>query len=174
MRGSLRAAAYAAIVVLLVGLLLASLASDRPLLPLRVYYVPSRSMEPTLAVGDLVIAIPADPSEVKCGPQGDVIIYRRPDGSRVIHRAVACVEVGGKLYFLTKGDNNPFYDQNPLDPSTWIPEDAVVAKMVLRIPLVGLVPMYLEPLKPLVLIAALVALAYVVYSSLSPSRARRS
>lgn len=166
------AAASAAAVVLLAALLLASLASDRSPLPLRIYYVPSRSMEPTLSVGDLVIATPVDPREVRCGPQGDVIIYRRPDGSRIIHRAVACAEVGGRLRFLTKGDNNPFYDQDPLDPSTWLPEDAVVARMALRIPLLGYVPMYLEPLRPLVLAAALAALAYAVYSSLS-SRARR-
>ncbi|MCX8205485.1 MAG: signal peptidase I [Candidatus Nezhaarchaeota archaeon] len=170
MRSRLRAVVATVAIMAVVVALLALLGMEQIPLPVRMYYVPSRSMEPTLSVGDLVIAVPVSPREVSCGPQGDVIIYRRPDGSRIIHRAIACVEVGGRRFFLTKGDNNLFYDQNPLDPSTWLPEELVIAKLALRIPLVGYIPMLFERLRLFLLPVLLALIAYFVYSSLSPSR----
>lgn len=171
--GRLWAAAAAVAAVSLIALSLLLISLDQSPLPLRIYYVPSRSMEPTLSVGDLVVAVAASPREVSCGPQGDIIVYRRPDGARIIHRAVACVEREGRLYFLTKGDNNPYYDQDPGNPYTWVPEDRVVAKYVLRIPLLGYVPMALEWARPLLLPIILAAIAYIIYSSLSSPRGGR-
>jgi len=156
----------AALVTVVVVALVASIAfALAGVVPSPWYVVESSSMEPVLHVGDLVIALPVDPHEISCGPRGDVIIYRAADGKLIIHRAVDCIEVGGKRFFLTKGDNNNFYDQDPLNPSTWLLEDRVVARMVFSIPILGYP--FLERYKVYTQAALLIALAYVLYSSLT-------
>ncbi len=161
----------AVLTIVIVGLVAALAMVLSGLAPSPWYVVESRSMEPLLHVGDLVIALPVDPHDIKCGPDGDVIIYRRLDGGRVIHRAISKVEVGGRLYFLTKGDNNPGPDQDPLDISTWLPEDRIIAKMVFSIPIVGYP--FLERFKPYTQAVLLAALAYVLYSTLTSPRSKK-
>jgi len=164
--GELKAAALTALTVAIVASVAVAAAG---LVPSPFYVVEGRSMEPSLHVGDLVVALPVDPRGVSCGPQGDVIIYRDSYGRLIIHRAVGCIEVGGRLLFLTKGDNVPVPDQDPLDYSTWLPGDRIVARMVFSIPIVGYP--FLGAYKPFTQAALLAALAYALYSSLA-SRAR--
>ncbi|MDC3414893.1 signal peptidase I [Aquibacillus sp. 3ASR75-11] len=85
--------------------------------------IPTKSMEPELNVGDLVIIRKVTPSEVKVG---DVIVVRVPKAVQdrfnyppsIIHRVVEVNEANGTLQFRIKGDNN-----NGEDPFTVLPED---------------------------------------------------
>jgi len=100
----------------------------------------SRSMEPTLKVGDLLIIhggleaedIYADPKD------GDIIVFKNPsnpEGLPIVHRAIEKIQKDGKWYFITKGDNNPFDDRKAFG---WIvPEDYVIGKVIYVIPKVG-------------------------------------
>lgn len=90
----------------------------------RLFVITSRSMEPTLNVGDLVIRGDKDPEDIKVGEEdGDILILRGPDyfyekgfdpifwgnleeGTPIIHRAIDKKKIGDKWYFKTKGDNN--------------------------------------------------------------------
>ena len=90
----------------------------------RLFVITSRSMEPTLNVGDLVIRGDKDPEDIKVGEEdGDILILRGPDyfyekgfdpifwgnleeGTPIIHRAIDNKKIGDKWYFKTKGDNN--------------------------------------------------------------------
>ena len=76
--------------------------------------VESESMEPILYRGDLVIVRSVDPTTLQVG---DIVIYNASSwGSSytstvpIVHRIIEIIDVSGSLYFITKGDNNPFPD----------------------------------------------------------------
>jgi len=106
-----------------------------------VYVVVSRSMVPTLEVGDLVITQSVPFSNIQVG---QVIIYVQPDpaggcaGLTIVHRVVEITAQG----LITQGDDratNPFPDE----PSQWppVPAECVKGVVVLAIPYLGLVSM---------------------------------
>ncbi|MEM2961983.1 MAG: signal peptidase I [Candidatus Bathyarchaeia archaeon] len=103
-------------------------------------YVPSRSMEPNLRVGDLVVIRGAQPEEVS---NGSIIVFYVPnhygeDAYRIVHRVVKIVEVDGIRYYETKGDNNPVSDYHRWG---YIPESYVIGVVAYRIPLLGYLPL---------------------------------
>jgi len=126
-----------------------------------VMVVPSRSMVPTLNVGDIVFVRGADPSTITVGT---VIIFQSPSGSiDIIHRVVGIAKMGDTLYFQTKGDNNPAPD--PWSPG--VPEQNVKGVLVGRIPYVGYVTLALQGPLGIILIAFLIFLmiAFEYYDS---------
>lgn len=90
--------------------------------PILLGYVTSESMEPTLEAGDGFVAVPA-PVAGEVEP-GDVVVYdaeRLHDGGLVTHRVVAETDRG----YVTKGDGNPFTDQDGPEPR--VTDDQIVA-----------------------------------------------
>ena len=67
----------------------------------------------------------------------DVIVYEAqpPEYGLIIHRVLAKLKAPDGVFYLTKGDNNQFADQQ-LGISV-VPESAVKGRVVTRIPLVG-------------------------------------
>jgi len=67
----------------------------------------------------------------------DVIVYEAqpPEYGLIIHRVLAKLKASDGTFYLTKGDNNQFADQQ-LGISV-VPESAVKGRVVTRIPLVG-------------------------------------
>lgn len=70
--------------------------------------VKTGSMEPILNIGDVIIIDDrVSPKDIKTGPKGDVIVFRKPGtGELIVHRAIGKTENG----FITKGDANPGID----------------------------------------------------------------
>lgn len=114
--------------------------------------VQSGSMEPNIPTGSLIFIQSVSPSEIAAGPPplGDTIVYILPNTKisdyflfatynplPISHRVVNKTVINGTYYFLTKGDANLYPDQNPSNPSTWVPEDRVVGKVVFSIPYAG-------------------------------------
>lgn len=106
-----------------------------------VYYVPSRSMEPTLMPGDLIIIrhVSAErlAEKFESGEEKPIIVFNSPYGL-IVHRIYRVVyDSEGKLVgFRTKGDNNPGPDVYLVRP--W----DVKGEVVFRIPLLGAVVMF--------------------------------
>jgi len=134
--------------------------------------VESESMVPNMNVGDLVFVAAAD----RYGPltswaegqktgyakfstypdlqgrqvYGDVIIYK-PNGDTsvhpIIHRAIVWSENGTVPGYITKGDNNPGYDQNGYFPGIGaiqpVKKEWIVGKALFAIPLVGYLPLHI-------------------------------
>ena len=106
-----------------------------------VYVVVSRSMVPTLEVGDLVIAQSVPFSSIHVG---QVIIYVEPtplggcQGLTIVHRVVSITPQG----LITQGDDRA---TNPLpdEPYQWppVPANCVKGAVVLAVPYLGLVSM---------------------------------
>ncbi len=99
-------------------------------------YVPSKSMEPTLKVGDLVVIKGVLPQEIK---EGSIIVFYVPghygeDEYRIVHRVIKIVNLGEELGFETKGDNNPISDYYRWG---YIPSSYVIGIVIYRIPYVG-------------------------------------
>ncbi|QEW01976.1 signal peptidase I [Microbacterium lushaniae] len=73
----------------------------------------TQSMEPRLPPGTLVVIRPTDPDEIRVG---DVITYQIRSGEAAVvsHRVVSKTYENGELTFITKGDNNPDNDPEPV------------------------------------------------------------
>jgi signal peptidase I len=73
------------------------------------------SMEPTYPPGTLIIVKPIATDDIAIG---DPITYQLESGKPevVTHRVVSIANSNGQLTFITKGDNNPSPDVNPVLP----------------------------------------------------------
>lgn len=91
----------------------------------RPYLVVTGSMSPAIEPGDVVIVAPTRDVAI-----GDVVAYRG-DGV-VLHRVVSIERgEGGRLFYITKGDAND-------SPDPPVPAEAVLGRVVLVLPKVGL------------------------------------
>ena len=121
-------------IALLVGLVAGSLTGT----PVLVSFVETDSMEPTIGAGEGFVAVPAPlAGDVE---EGDVIVFEAKQlngGGLTTHRVVDTTEQG----YITRGDANPFTDQDGSEPPV---TDAQVRAKALRVngevvtvPLVG-------------------------------------
>ncbi len=119
--------------------------------------VEGNSMVPTLWSGDIVFTVRVPPDEIRVG---DIIVFRALEGGHlVIHRVVEVNVIGGRYYYVTKGDNNLFPDNivPRIQTRYGIPYEnveGVVAgvwlggqKYPVRVPLLGYVSIALAGLK---------------------------
>ncbi|MFP8956517.1 signal peptidase I [Natrialbaceae archaeon A-CW3] len=110
--------------------------------PILLGYVATGSMEPTLNAGDGFVAVP---SAVTDSPEvGDVVVFEATTlhgGGLTTHRIVGETEEG----YVTKGDANPFTDQDGGEPH--VSDEQIVAEAwqvgdtVVRLPHLGTVVM---------------------------------
>jgi len=84
--------------------------------------------------GNVIVLFGEDPEDIQIG---DIIVFQKKSPVPIIHRVVAKWNENGEWYFKTKGDHNQ--DVFEAIGESKIPEDAVVGKAVLRIPIVGYV-----------------------------------
>ncbi|WP_226022287.1 signal peptidase I [Halomicrobium salinisoli] len=108
--------------LLVAALVLAMIAGQLLGQPAVVGYVETGSMAPTLAPGDGFVAVPA----ALAGPieEGDVVTFRAEQlhgGGLTTHRVVGETERG----YVTRGDANPFTDQDGVEPP--VKDDQIVA-----------------------------------------------
>jgi signal peptidase len=146
-----------------VQLLRAALGTEHP-----VMVVVSQSMVPTLGVGDFIfVARIEDFSEVVAAPRpnGEIIVFSRGGVSEeyIVHRAVDKYLLGGRWWFITKGDNNPFRDSQP------VPEDRVLGRVVWRIPILGYLPLFIRTLRGLLFLVSIITIALLI-DRIIPSR----
>jgi hypothetical protein len=122
----------------------------------------SHPFDRTLHIGDIIIIQGVDPKTFNTDyPNSDIIVFHRPDrtGELIVHRIAAVQEVGGKLYFWTKGDGNsqtkwpdpinsglydPWYSENSSVPAGAVSQDLIEGKVVMRIPWVGHIAIFMK------------------------------
>lgn len=130
------------------------------------YTVRSTSMEPALAVGDVVVARPFGADETV--PVGRVMFFSdpaSPDSRKlIVHRVVERLDDGT---YVTAGDANTNTDSTP------VPSDAFQARAVLLAPYVGLPVVWARTGRlPVLLLWALLTVAAFVRAS-GPRRGAR-
>ncbi|MGQ9760094.1 MAG: signal peptidase I [Candidatus Methanomethylicaceae archaeon] len=121
--------------------------------------VMSGSMEPTIPTGSLLFIQKISGADIVAGtkPIGDVIVFNLP-GTKITdyflfavydpvpwsHRAIDKKEIAGKYYILTKGDANANPDENPYNPTSWVPEDRVIGRVIWYAPYLGYLFIWLK------------------------------
>ena len=136
----------------------------------------SHPFDRTLHVGDLIIVQGVNPADLSADyPNSDIIVFRKPGNpdELIVHRIVAVNEVGGKLYFRTKGDGNgnkwPNIPQ-PVEYDPWqeengvpgVSEDNVMGKVILRVALVGKIVLLMRNPAGILVVIVLVILLVLV------------
>jgi signal peptidase len=123
LRRALTLSVEAFVVVVVVALLVGQLLGT----PVLLGYVETGSMEPTLEPGDGFVAIPsALAGDVE---EGDVVVFRAEElqgGGLTTHRVVDVTERG----YITRGDANPFTDQDGGEPPV---KDAQIVAEALQV-----------------------------------------
>jgi signal peptidase len=94
--------------------------------------VASGSMLPTLNVGDLIIVQGVTPEQINAAPMtGDIIVFKKSNNELVVHRAIEKINGTNGYLFTTQGDNNPSPDSEKVNGN------AIIGKVIWRIPWVG-------------------------------------
>lgn len=110
---SIRGYATRGVELLLVVVLVSLLAGAALGQPILLSFVETGSMEPTMEPGDGFIAVPAPVAgDIE---QGDVVVFEAQNlngGGLTTHRVVGETEAG----YITRGDANPFTDQDGQEP----------------------------------------------------------
>lgn len=135
---TLRERAGSILGVLLIGMVLLILIGQVLGQPILLGYVATGSMSPTLEAGDGFVAIP--PSIAGDIQEGDVVTFDARElegGGLTTHRVVEVTDEG----YITRGDANPFLDQDGDEPPVTDGQIAAVALQVngevVRIPHLG-------------------------------------
>lgn len=102
--------------------------------PIKPVGVATASMDPELKVGDLVLIEKCSPNDIKVQ---DIIEYKL-DGYTVIHRVKEIYKKDGKIFFITKGDNNDSEDKIPVN------ENQLIGKSIFKIPYLALPTVWLH------------------------------
>ena len=120
--------------------------------------VSSESMVPTLNVGDLIVVKGADPKTVTIGT---IIVFHSPRNYEmlIVHRVIAIHDQGGKMYFETKGDNNPAKDS--WYPYLGVPETNLVGVVIGKVAYLGYLILALKEPLGMTFIIALTALVII-------------
>ncbi len=143
--------------------------------------VQSPSMEPNIPTGSLIFIQRVDGEDVVVGPPpvGDVLVYFFPDEHITdyfiftiydptpwSHRAINKSEINGTWYFMTKGDANQSPDPGQVaqKPSTWVPEDRVIGRIIWFVPYVGYLFLWLRNGYLLALIIAILLVIILIPS----------
>ena len=134
--------------------------TDHPLLA-----VDDVSMQPVLYKGDLILVQGGlNASRIKAAPEpeGDILVFRMSD-TLTVHRAIDRKNEGNIWYFETKGDSNDILDG-------WISEQNVIGKVVGRVPLLGYVTLFFEPLYVKVVFILLLIILLIILELVLTSR----
>jgi signal peptidase I len=137
----------------------------------------SHPFDRTLHVGDLIIVQGVNPADLSDDyPDSDIIVFHKPGNpdELIVHRIVAINEVGGVLYFRTKGDGNGVntwpdipqtneYDpwQEPGNSFPGVSEDNVAGRVIMRVPYIGHVVLFMRNSVGLIIVVALVILLII-------------
>lgn len=102
--------------------------------PIKPVAVATGSMEKTLMVGDIVILKKCSASDVN---EGDIIQYQKGSVT-IIHRVLSKYNEKGKIFFITKGDNNKAEDPEPVS------ESQVLGKQIFSVKYLGLPAVFIS------------------------------
>ena len=141
----------------------------------------SHSFERTLHIGDLIIVQGVNPADLNADyPNSDIIVFKDPRDTTnpdlIVHRIVSEQVIDGKLYFRTKGDGNSAkkwptpksalldqdYDPWAIPPAPGVSEDAVVGKVIMRVPLVGNIVLFMRNSNGIIIVVAIAAILVIL------------
>jgi signal peptidase len=123
------------------------------------YVIVSPSMHPTIKVHDVILVKRKDVDELKVGDIiNNVSTDPRYSGLTVTHRIVKIQKSEeGKIMFTTRGDNNNTED------ATYVTEENLYGKVILKIPKIGHLQSFLLNIYGWILIIVIPCITVIVY-----------
>ena len=129
----------------------------------KTFVIVSKSMEPTISVGDTIVVKEVNPEDLNLG---DIISFRDGDSINT-HRITEIVSDSGKKKFRTKGDNNKNIDKELVTASK------IEGKYQLRIKGFGKVIKVLNSKVTLVILLAFLILILIYQVRISKRKLKR-
>jgi len=117
------------------------------------FVVISKSMEPTICGGDLIITKSVEPSQLK---EGDIASFKEGD-SVITHRIVKLAENNGESVFITRGDANNAEDLNPVTYSH------VEGIYLFKISKLGHLAMYMQTPVGMLIFVGIPLFSFIIY-----------
>lgn len=77
-----------------------------------VFNIISESMKPTIDENDVIIIKQSDINEINVG---DIVTFKKHDGTIVTHRIIRKVNTEDGIKYVTKGDHNQYEDKEPIE-----------------------------------------------------------
>jgi len=114
------------------------------------FMVLSGSMEPTINIGDIVIAH----RQINYF-KNDTITFYGPENRVVTHRITAIEETNGNTTILTKGDANRSIDSDTIVPNK------IIGKVIFIVPKLGFVVSFSRTIPGLILLIIVPAIALI-------------
>ena len=129
----------------------------------QIYNVLTQSMEPAMPVGSAIYVKRCDPQALR---QGEIITYRLSEATGLVetHRVVENDTQAKQL--ITKGDANALPDVNPVS------YERVVGKVVICIPVLGIVSEMLHSGPGVTACVAIFALAIILWTLADKTKKR--
>jgi len=110
----------------------------------------TRSMEPRLKVGDLIVVKTFNAEKAKVN---DIITFKNSNNTLITHRIVDIVDKNNDIFFQTKGDANNINDQ------ALVPKALVVGSLQFHIPNAGYIVNFLKSPLGLAIVATFIFIA---------------
>lgn len=129
-----------------------------------VFNIVSKSMEDTINVNDLIVIKQCKENELQ---KGDIITYKKEDGTIVTHRIVGISKEGGQNLYTTKGDNNEIEDSEPIKHSQ------VYGKFLFKISNAGNIVEALQENNGLISIALIIIIFIILKNSKDKKKEHR-
>ncbi len=120
-------------IIIVILLVIAAILLIPPLLGYESMAVLSGSMEPEIAVGEIVFAKEVEVSELEVG---DIVTYSMGGTTRVTHRIVEIHKENQEI--ITKGDANENVDGSP------VPYSNIIGQVMFHVPFLGFISIYLR------------------------------
>ena len=118
-----------------------------------VFNIVSESMEKTINVNDLIVIKKCKQEELQ---KGDIITYKKKDGSIVTHRIIKINKEAGQNLYTTKGDNNEIEDEEK------IKHEQIFGKYLIRIKGVGKIAQRLQKSNGLISVALIIIIFVIL------------
>jgi len=153
---------YALIIFLLIFSSFRFIYKDFEKAPISLWYVVSKSMEPTLMVNDGFILIPSETYEI-----GDIITFKPKvlEQPFVTHRIISITKDGE---YITKGDNNIMTDQQggepPLQQNQVIGKALCISNRPIIIPKLGLLSQKMQDTIPKLNVFTILSIVIFIYT----------
>ena len=118
----------------------------------------THTFDRTLSIGDIIVVQGINTKDLNTNyPNSDIIVFHSPiNGELIVHRIISSETINGVTYFQTKGDGNGSPDTWPKTPTgsgsdPWdfnnppgVPQNLIVGKVIMRIPLFGWITLFLR------------------------------
>lgn len=152
--------------VISISMIIAKVNGKQPeIMGCKIFVVLTGSMEPEIAVGDMIIVRDIEPVDVN---KEDIITYQSSESNNIITHRVKRILSNNKIEFITKGDANKVEDPNVVG------SDRLIGKVIGHVPKVGCALRFIQNnAKAVLLIILAISIVFAFINGLKKTSLQR-